>query len=236
MMRDLPADSPIRDRARTASDAFSTAQLRRLQEGGVRFATDEALPCERVLPGTHASQQLGDRGRYLPEARTIQVRDQVSSGEVMHEMAHAWDDVRNDRSRMRDDLSAAQRADMQMRFNHQDAAGQELRAPASRRHAELRGVPAGFHSDTNPAIGAAYDAYQGRFASRQILREGAFDLGAEGHSRDNPREFYAEGFRVFHTDAGARDRLIQNAPELYRVLYDEARRDGTLPATAPAPR
>lgn len=235
MMRDLPADSPIRARAQSASGSFSTPQLRRMQEAGVRFANDDALPCERVLEGSQASQRLGGLGRYLPEARTIQVRDGVSTGEVMHEMAHAWDDVRNDRVRMRDDLSAAQRADQQLRFNHQDAAGRELRVPAARRHAELRGVAPAFHSDNDPGINAAYDAYQGRFARGQLLREGAFDLGAEGHSRDNPREFYAEGFRVFHQDAGARDRLIRNAPELYRILYDEARRDGTLPSGAPPP-
>jgi hypothetical protein len=40
---------------------------------------------------------------------------------------------------------------------------------------------------------------------------------------------------VFHQDAGARDRLIRNAPELYRILHDEARRDGTLPSGAPPP-
>jgi hypothetical protein len=95
----------------------------------VRFANDDALPCERVLEGSQASQRLGGLGRYLPEARTIQVRDGVSTGEVMHEMAHAWDDVRNDRVRMRDDLSAAQRADQQLRFNHQDAADESCVSP-----------------------------------------------------------------------------------------------------------
>jgi hypothetical protein len=64
---------------------------------------------------------------------------------------------------------------------------------------------------------------------RWKLREQSFDNPAtrESYSKRSPREFYAEGYSVFH---GGREwnqaRLLYYAPELYELLEIEAKEEG----------
>lgn len=61
------------------------------------------------------------------------------------------------------------------------------------------------------------------------LREQSFDNPStrEGYSKTSPKEFYAEGYSVFH---GGKEwnqaRLLYYAPELYELLEAEAKQQG----------
>ena len=250
-MRGLPANSPIRGRALAASRSFSTEQLRRMHAAGVRFADIGGVPSTRLLEGSNSERPLRTPGRYLPSSRVVQMRDTASTGKIRHEMAHAWDEVRNDRLQLRDDASQVERRRTMLRLNHQDARGQlpSMRRRAQMRRAgsperaaaeaqirsvdrETRGVAAGFHSDT--ALQGAFEAYRGRMMGRP--RDQGLEYAArEGHALRSAREFYAEGFNAFHANSHSRERVRQTAPELYRVLHREATQHGTLPTAATPP-
>lgn len=217
MMRNLPADSPQRDAIRTASASFSTEQLRRMEQGGLIFADTNSVPRDREPAGMVTTNWgRSTHGRYLDATRVVQLRTgNVSPDFARHEMAHAWDDIRNDH-RGGDPLSAANVAD---RIAHRNDVGRT----------------ATFSSHETPGLRSAFDAYANR--TNPNMPNTGFGVGASvRETLENPREFYAEGFAVFHSGNAAEvGRLRSNAPELYRILHTEAQRAGTLPASAPAP-
>jgi hypothetical protein len=66
-----------------------------------------------------------------------------------------------------------------------------------------------------------YERYRRRVSRREL----AFDNPGtrEGHSLVSVREFYAEGYSVFHgPHISSQARLFHFAPELYNLLEDEA--------------
>ena len=152
----------------------------------------------------------------MPELRTIQMRT-TSEGSVLHELAHAWDDVRNDRARLPDAGNPA----MQRRIAEQDGGVAIPGQPPPVRTA--------FHSDQT--LERARDAYTSQdLDPNDGDRSRAFALNApRTEPMKNPREFYAEGYAVFHRgDARQVDVLRRSAPELYRVQHGEARAEHTL--------
>lgn len=220
MLRFVPeTDTELRSAIRAASASFSDRQLIRMDQAGVVFAANRVggLPADRVRGAAEGlvnerSPTIGGRtgGRYLPELRTIQMRSRAE-GSIVHEMAHAWDDVRNDRLR----LSDAASPELQRRLALQDAGR------------------TAFSSDTE--LAGALEAYRGR-RPRPERGTTAFSLNADPHEPlENPREFYAEGYALFHRGSPERlEVLRRQAPELYRVLYREAAEGGTL-RSQPAP-
>lgn len=216
MLRFVPErDTELRSAIRSASSSFSDRQLIRMDRAGVVFAANRVggLPAERVRGAAEGlvnarSPTMGGRtnGRYLPELRTIQLRSR-SEGAIVHEMAHAWDDVRNDRVRLGDGASP----EVQRRLALEDAGH------------------TAFTSDRE--LSGALAAYRGRHPRPNDDRGlSAFSLTADPHEPlENPREFYAEGYALFHRGSPERlEVLRRQAPELYRVLYREASEAGTL--------
>lgn len=216
MMRFVPeSDTELRTAIRGASSSFSERQLVRMDQAGVVFAANRrgGLPAERVRGAAEGfvnerTPTIGGRtgGRYLPELRTIQLRSR-SEGSIVHEMAHAWDDVRNDRVRLGDGASPQ----LQRRLALEDAGH------------------TAFASDRE--LAGALQAYRGRRPNPNDERgHSAFSLNADPHEPlENPREFYAEGYALFHRGSPERLEVMRRqAPELYRVLYREASEAGTL--------
>ncbi|MFZ5440013.1 MAG: hypothetical protein ACOZQL_08380 [Myxococcota bacterium] len=74
-------------RLEEAARPFSNAQLARLLRAGVRLET------------APRDQLHGARARYLPERHVVQVGPNATLDDLRHELAHAWDDVRNDHGR-----------------------------------------------------------------------------------------------------------------------------------------
>jgi hypothetical protein len=218
MMRFVPeSDTTLRGAIRRASGSFSDRQLIRMDRAGVVFAANQVggLPAERVRGAAAASVAARSPtmggitgGRYLPELRTIQMRSH-SEGAIVHEMAHAWDDVRNDTVRLGDGASPT----LQRRLALEDEGR------------------TAFWSDRQ--LGGALDAYRSRNPRPNDERGlSAFSLTANPHQPlENPREFYAEGYALFHRGSPERLEVMRRqAPELYRVLHREASEAGTLRA------
>lgn len=221
MMRFVPeSDTELRSAIRGASSAFSERQLVRMDQAGVVFAANRVggLPADRVRGAAEGlvnarTPTMGGRtgGRYLPELRTIQMRSRSESA-IVHEMAHAWDDVRNDRVRLGDGASP----ELQRRLALEDAGR------------------TAFSSDRH--LASALEAYRGRHPRPNDERgRSAFSLTADPHEPlENPREFYAEGYALFHRGSPERLEVMRRqAPELYRLLYREASEAGTLGAQPP---
>lgn len=252
----------LRRSIRTASAGFSTAQLRRMRDQGVVFAGEGHAPADRRLAQApsdrpfHGSTTV--HGRYLAESRVVQLQNNASPAAAMHEMAHAWDDVSNDRTRLR----SGHQTRAMTRLNHQDARGQaaalehqagSVDSPQGRAHLQQRARAlrsaagrgaAAFRSDSaryqpgGMTMHQMLDRYRGRVGRTQDDRaRRAFDVSAHrGYSMQNAREFYAEGYAAFHgTNTESRRRLRAQAPELYRVLHREAQAQHNLPAGAPPP-
>jgi hypothetical protein len=77
-------DGPARRAIEQAASSFSETQLRRMQQRGIHFTV------------AARDDMHGARARYLPQSHEIQVPPNARVHDVRHELAHAWDDVRND--------------------------------------------------------------------------------------------------------------------------------------------
>ena len=199
-------------RITSAARAFSATQLSRMRRVGVRFWSELDVP--PVFAGQVEVKRMTTRAAYVAEIRVIRLRPTSYSDDIRHEMAHAWDHVRTgtvagypDRMSRRDRERMIQRP-VRMWSESADrrlvvVGGRRLRLSVT----EMR------------------DAYR----RRAVLREQAFDnpQTREGYSRGAVREFYAEGYSVFHgssTDSQA--KLLLRAPELYSLLEREAQANG----------
>jgi hypothetical protein len=230
MMRYLPAeDTELRGSIASAAAAFSDRQIARMDRCGVVFAANRpgSLPAPRVqgladagLPAVPDTiQGTNTNGRYIAQMRTIQVRG-TADGRVIHEMAHAWDDVREEPSG---------------RLQRLGDAGN----PRLQRQLYMERESHGFHSQGH-LVEALADYRSHRPLPNMMGAHGvnptAFSLTAD-HSEpmSNTREFYAEGFSVFHRGSAAQlEVLRRQAPMLYHALYSEARAEETL-RNQPAP-
>ncbi len=134
--------------------------------------------------------------------------------EVRHELAHAWDHVRDGKVRRLDNYKGAQ-------------LKKEVLAPAT------------FASETNkkrvtvaePAgagtkqVGLSIKDTFDRFIKRPVQDYWSFRNSKTDpeHVTSNVKEFYAEGYSVFHGgDEDAQAQLLCAAPELYQLLEKEA--------------
>jgi hypothetical protein len=226
MMRDLP--EPLSDLRRQrildAMAAFSLVQLQQMDSAGLRiWPVPNTLPPEfNVLTSPDADTvveipNLGSPAAYQAAIRVIRVfPHELDHGRAInrmrHELAHAWDDVRNEgRVQPLDSMPAARR-----------------RSTVIRRSGQRRQ----FGSDMpallppyNLPMSTMFERYRGRMS--RTLREFSFahSSTAESHAARTVQEFYAEGYSVFFgTDAFAQARLLHFAPELFAYFETEARR------------
>jgi hypothetical protein len=212
---DPPLSAAHRTRVSQAMDAFSLDQLRRLDTAGVRFWNDpSSLPPDIARLG-YSPRTLDSVARYEPDYRVILTSpenlDRGSAiSDMRHELAHAWDDVRNEpRPRSLASMPDAAR-----------------RREIDRRHAALnRGQFESMSSrhlaPSNLSLGDMYD----RFLEHAPRNEQTFANPGTRESipKRNPVEFYAEGYSVFHgSSQQSQARLLHYAPELYAHLEHES--------------
>lgn len=218
MTRGFSVNDRLRDRLRAGLQAFSPSQLEKMQRAGVRFWGSHGLP-----PGFSGVEAptLTSPAAFIPGVRIIRVGSRTNPHAVRHELAHAWDYVQGlARLQRLDDLAPAQRLRALVR---------EAERPPGRSgsgHMFPVATPAGRQRLTFRRM---YDRYVQRVRATGRPREEAFDgpSTAEGHSMRSPREFYAEGYAVFHGhSAPSKRRLQEYAPELHSYLEAEASREG----------
>lgn len=197
-----------RDNILSALCSFSVQQLTRMQEAGVRFWPNGPLP-------THFDGYDYNRAgssQYIPEFRIVRLSISSISG-LRHELAHAWDHVRTMRRRIRlDGLSGD-------RLNSAILADYNLASDLSTRHR----VRTEGSRRRRMSMEQMLEAYKNRMRGRPIEQAFGTLYAREGYSMSNVRDFYAEGYAVFHSGLDEQQaRMRELAPELYDYLRQEA--------------
>jgi hypothetical protein len=211
MTRDMNPSKELRTRMLSAMRAFTLSQLRRMQKAGVRFWGRRGLP-PIFKDIVQTEDDLSTPAEYLPQARVIRV-GKGKTGQIRHELAHAWDHVRA----MSKPKPIRGRKAMEKAVMSPGATWSE----SSRKRATREPGKGGKSKRVKLTIKAMLERYR----ERAKLREWTFDGPStqEGHSKRNPRDFYAEGYSVFHgADTASQMRLRLFAPELYELLKREA--------------
>lgn len=188
---------------------FSINQLTQMMAAGLRIWSHGSLPPVFAGDNIEINTRQGGSASYVPEIRTVFIRSRVNSGYLIHEMAHAWDHIRNlpARSRVR------------------------LESVSSRRRLQLIQHPGIFFTATNrrhtlstggPSL--TFQQMYNNYISRVPRRELAFSRAArEGYSMRSVHEFYAEGYAVFHGSSEYEQAKIYTyAREFYTFLQGEA--------------
>jgi hypothetical protein len=100
MFRDATLDQTLRDRVAIAGGAFTQNQIQRMDRAHVRFWQHEGLPAEFVqrfqLPPSAGLHRL-KRAHYLHQIKVIRLLPSATPTHIIHELAHAWDHVRDGR-------------------------------------------------------------------------------------------------------------------------------------------
>jgi hypothetical protein len=197
-----------------AMRGFSLHQLHAMRQAGVRFWSPNSLPPEfrdRVV-----IKNLSSPGGYWAEIRIIQMGGNASTDAIRHELAHAWDHVRSGKVKPIGQLKDKDFVEAVKNTPALSSATGEKRSTSETKEGKVRRV--------RLSIPEMFERYK-----KWKLREQSFDNPStqENYSKSSPREFYAEGYSVFH---GGREwnqaRLLYYAPELYELLEAEAKQEG----------
>jgi hypothetical protein len=198
---------------------FSPSQLREMVRLGVRFWGATGVPPE--LEGIGDSAELdpraqgGARAAYTPTLRYIRVLPGSPVGHLMHELAHAWDNVRTGKLKPLSELLKAKDPGAAIGKEH-EKTGTLMWSDAKTKHSTL--------DENGKKIKLTIQEMLDRYRDRHVLREQQFGTPGtrEGYSQKNAQEFYAEAFAVFHAgDKEQRERLEVEAPELFHLLEKE---------------
>lgn len=270
MTKDIK-DPKQRKQIDTAAEAYSDNQLRQMRDMGLRFKMGDGMPTDRSDGHPAKIDRVDKDGRlvkaegvYRSDKRTIQLKPTADSDEIRHELAHAWDDAKNEapdpmptrdtnpqwlKDGKTEALQQKHAADQAVSLRAQAKAYGPPRDAALNAEAEKLEKKAGYwkpgfaSSDKNMVD--AYTAYLKRTDKvgtdgKPQVSDKVFDSAASpGHSQKNVQEFYAEGYTTFHGGEGAeaqkaRLKMREHAPELYEMLKEEARREG-LPTPSEPP-
>lgn len=204
---------------KAALKAFSDKQLTQMDDAGVRM-----WPFVKGLPPDIMPLHIGDLGapaEYKYQYRVVRISPAslttgVAVNHLRHEFAHAWDNVRSGKN------------PKSLRKIKPDAQGDEITARAKE--------PAPFGSDSSDKLLPAKhtmqelaDDYAGVLAVDREKFSFAHDSTAPKHATATVREFYAEGYSVFHglnTDKQA--RLLWIARDFFAYLEQESKGLGLL--------
>jgi hypothetical protein len=201
-------------RIAAAMRAFSLPQLRTMRKAEVRFWAPDGLPPE--FAGNVRVGNVSTPGQYLDTIRVIRMAKSASVDAIRHEMAHAWDHVRTGKVKPIGKLTGKA---FEKALEQTPPLSSETAVKRATRETKM-GKPRAIRIP----ISEMFDRYK-----KWKLREQSFDNPStrEGYSKASPREFYAEGYSVFH---GGREwnqaRLLYYAPELYEYLEIETKQQG----------
>lgn len=207
--REFTINEVLRNVLNSSLCDFSINQLTQMQAAGLRVWSHGTLPPVFANDDIEVAHGQGGSASYVPPIRTIFIRRRVNSGYLTHEMAHAWDHIRN--------LPARNRV--------------RLDSLNSRRRRRLIQQPGRFYTATNRRhnvnTGGTRLTFQQMFdnyRSRVSRRELAFARAArEGYSMRSVQEFYAEGYAVFHgISEYEQAKIYKYAREFYTFLQGEA--------------
>lgn len=196
-----------------AMKAFSDKQLQKMEESGVRI-----WPFIQGLPPEYLVKSIDDLkapAEYKYQFRTIRISPaSLAGGKITnflrHEFAHAWDDVRTGKT------------PANLKKLKGDALIKELERLAHEK--------APYESDSMKKLppGKKHSMLEVLNEYKKILRldktkSFANEAVSETHLVADVKEFYAEGYSVFHGfEQVKQSRMLWLAPELFAYLEDEA--------------
>jgi hypothetical protein len=198
-------------RIASAMRAFSLNQLQAMRKAGVRFWAPDSLPPE--FKDNVQVKNVSTPGEYLDTLRIIRMAKNATTDSIRHEMAHAWDHVRTGKVKPIGNLKGKDFEKALQDTPSLSSETEEKRPTQEIHKGKVRSV--------RIPITDIFDRYK-----KWKLREQSFDNPStrEGYSKRSPKEFYAEGYSVFH---GGKEwnqaRLLYYAPELYELLEAEAK-------------
>jgi hypothetical protein len=202
------------DMIKAALKAFSDKQLTQMGDAGVRM-----WPFVKGLPPDIAAVPIDDLGapaEYKYQFRVVRISPaslakSSAVNHLRHEFAHAWDNVRSGRN------------PKSLRKIKPDAQTDEINARAE----EL----APFGSDSSAKLPPSKrpmqdlaDDYKKILAVDREKFSFAHDSTATKHATANVREFYAEGYSVFHGwDVDKQARMFWIARDFFGYLELESK-------------
>jgi len=199
---------------RRALAGFSTRQMQVMKNAGVRFWRSGEFPAPFADKYGPSATKRGEMARYDFPYRIIQGLDTSGPDEVRHELAHAWDHVRSGKVPRLDKLKGKQLDKAMFVSPDFSSEGKEKRVSID--------DPAG--SGTKKIKLSVQDTFD-RFMQRPAQGNWSFanSRTKPEHVTSDIREFYAEGYSVFHGDnEEAQAIMLCDAPELYALLEKEA--------------
>ena len=199
--------------------AFSDKQLTQMDDAGVRM-----WPFVKGLPPDIASvhiDDLGDPAAYDYQLRVVRISPAslargAAANHLRHEFAHAWDNVRSGKNpkSLRKIKPDAQTDEINARFKETAPFGSDSSAklsPSMRSMQDLAG-------DYKKIL--AVDREKFSFAHEST---------APKHATANVREFYAEGYSVFHGfSVDKQARMLWIARDFFDYLDKESKSLGLL--------
>jgi hypothetical protein len=198
----------------SAMRAFSLHQLRAMRNAGVRFWAPDSLPPE--FKDRMKVDNVSTPGEYLDLIHVIRMSRNASTDAIRHEMAHAWDHARTGKVKP---IAKLKGKDFERALENTPPLLSETKQKRATRETRRGKV-----SNIRLSISEMFERYK-----KWALREASFDNPStrESYSKTSPREFYAEGYSVFHSGREFNQaRLLYYAPELYELLEAEAKQEG----------
>lgn len=201
---------------RRALAAFSTRQMRIMNNAGVRFWRSGEFPAPFKDDYAPSAKRRREMARYDYPYRIIQGIESSGVDEVRHELAHAWDHVRSGKVPKLDKLKGSSLKAAMFKAATFASEGTEKRVTVDDAGAGTKKVKL--------SVKDTFD----RFMARPVRGNWSFANTKTDpeHVTSNVREFYAEAYSVFHGgNPDAQADLLCDAPELYQLLEQEALAD-----------
>jgi Domain of unknown function (DUF4157) len=216
MLRGVTADEKKAwcKRLRRALAAFSTSQMLTMKAAGVRFWRSGEFPPPFTDEYAPSKTRRSEMARYEYRYRVIQWGPQGGVDEIRHELAHAWDHVRGGKVPRLDGYKGAS-------LRKAILAPVTFSSETAEKRVTIEETVGADKKKVSLSIQDTFDRFMKRPA--QSYWSFANTKTDPEHVTSDVREFYAEGYSVFHGDnEDAQAQLLCDAPELYQLLEKEA--------------
>ena len=222
MLRESDTPDKMRKRIKRALNAFSTKQMEVMKQAGVRFwPADDLPPLFRDAFKEKERSRL-EMGRYEPALRIIHWDiKRTGVDDLRHELAHAWDHVRTGKVQPLDKLKGDALIKAAQKTPPFTSETDEKRPEITETGDKPKKVKL--------SVKEMFDRFMNRPVSADPTGSASgFAFANPGtdpqHAARSVKEFYAEGYSVFHGDyEDGQAQLLCSAPELYQLLEKEAK-------------
>ncbi|MFT3708578.1 MAG: hypothetical protein QM817_13080 [Archangium sp.] len=202
---DPAIDAALRKKIESALKAVSDKELAQLDKTGFRIFVGREVPPDLKDAGL-VGPKLKSPAHYTPGIKVMLLNPDKAptTSQIMHEVGHAKDDMMNDPKGLK-----------------------PLAEYEGDKRTEMLEKSMPLASETDSKIKAAYQAYSDRFGSFPKDEHFHTPTQSDSYARSDASEFYAEAFATFHGGSEEMQaRLLDQAPEIYKLLEADAKKQG----------